>query len=681
MSGCFVHCEHTLAPHQEYVPGLLKQLTVGYLDLIARCKHTQTEVLTPNSDPQKNYGLDNSENDLIIHVNDILGTATSLEGIQFSLDQKSITRYKVVQLLGRGTFGQVLKCIDLKDGKYVAIKVLKNRPAYFKQSLIELTVLHFLNKFYDNSPHSRVLKMHDYFMYYNHICIVTEMLGIDLYELTRRNHNHGFSIQTIRKFIQQILRALLVLAKGNIVHCDIKPENVLLVGQTSKVKLIDFGSACFENYTLYSYIQSRHYRAPEVVLGLPYSCAIDMWSIGCMTAELFLGYPLFGATSEYNLLYKMQEALGEIPTEMLERGTKTSKYFYNEEGVFLFKEQFEFEYENNVKIPQNRDYFKYTSLKDLILLNQVKISTNDARSSDEVRQCLLDFIQRCLSYNPSERLTPDQALTHPFITNLPFENYTPATRLYPFKEYGKTMTLDQKDFVQVMLEKMPELRYIHGAFNTQQYFTIFKTALNNGHVINILADSPLRGTITPPSLRLYFDRFVSSEMTDSTNKKLDPLPRVVPVKVQIERKERSKQFSFHLSGDLVSSLPSSPRSDSEIKTEKMIKKVEKERAKQLIKERKREEKEQKKEDKKKSLPSSKPESRDQSQERPDKKLSFSFFRRKKETPKLTEDSVVLATPQRAESVDNTNKKKVTFSLFKKKSKGSPHTSNSHEEIL
>jgi serine/threonine protein kinase len=97
----------------------------------------------------------------------------------------------------------------------------------------------------------------------------------------------------------QILDALIVLRDASIIHCDLKPENILLAppaasgGALGQLKLIDFGSACFETRTVYSYIQSRFYRSPEVLLGLSYSASIDMWSFGCVAAELFLGLPLF----------------------------------------------------------------------------------------------------------------------------------------------------------------------------------------------------------------------------------------------------------------------------------------------------------------------------------------------------------------------------------------------------
>ncbi|MGB1101431.1 MAG: protein kinase domain-containing protein, partial [Pontimonas sp.] len=100
----------------------------------------------------------------------------------------------------------------------------------------------------------------------------------------------------LRKFTYQLLLALTYLAKPelDIIHCDLKPENILLrQPHRSAIKLIDFGSSCKSKDRLYTYIQSRFYRSPEVILGLPYSKAIDMWSLGCVLVEMTTGSPLF----------------------------------------------------------------------------------------------------------------------------------------------------------------------------------------------------------------------------------------------------------------------------------------------------------------------------------------------------------------------------------------------------
>ena len=103
-----------------------------------------------------------------------------------------------------------------------------------------------------------------------------------------------------------------------IIHCDLKPENILLKNHAkSAIKVIDFGTGCFENKTFYTYIQSRYYRAPEIILGIPYTCAIDMWSLGCILVELYCGYPIFAGEDEAEQLAIIMEYLGIPPLKLI----------------------------------------------------------------------------------------------------------------------------------------------------------------------------------------------------------------------------------------------------------------------------------------------------------------------------------------------------------------------------
>ena len=104
---------------------------------------------------------------------------------------------------------------------------------------------------------------------------------------------------------------------NGIIHCDLKPENILLRNANkSGLKIIDFGTGCFEGSQLYKYVQSRYYRAPEIILGVDYSCAIDMWSLGCILGELFLGFPLFPGEDEAEQLALIVEYLGTPPNSL-----------------------------------------------------------------------------------------------------------------------------------------------------------------------------------------------------------------------------------------------------------------------------------------------------------------------------------------------------------------------------
>jgi dual specificity tyrosine-phosphorylation-regulated kinase 2/3/4 len=111
------------------------------------------------------------------------------------------------------------------------------------------------------------------------------------------------------------------------VHCDLKPENILLRKiNKSGIKIIDFGSGCFEDQKIYTYIQSRFYRAPEIVLGIAYNAAIDMWSFGCILYELYAGYPLFPGEDEKEHMALMMEVKGVPPRSVL-RGQHEERFF------------------------------------------------------------------------------------------------------------------------------------------------------------------------------------------------------------------------------------------------------------------------------------------------------------------------------------------------------------------
>jgi dual specificity tyrosine-phosphorylation-regulated kinase 1 len=146
-----------------------------------------------------------------------------------------------------------------------------------------------------------VVRLLDHFEHKKHQCLVFELLSSSLYDVLQMTKFKGLSLSLIRKIAYQVLTSLYFLSpKGiDVIHCDLKPENILLREPTkSGVKIIDFGSSCRRTEQIYTYIQSRFYRAPEVILGLAYSQSIDMWSLGCILVELHVGEPLFAGDDE-----------------------------------------------------------------------------------------------------------------------------------------------------------------------------------------------------------------------------------------------------------------------------------------------------------------------------------------------------------------------------------------------
>ncbi|KAF2145020.1 uncharacterized protein K452DRAFT_295577 [Aplosporella prunicola CBS 121167] len=376
-------------------------------------------VLTKPSKGVKNDGYDNEDSDYILYVNDILGSEES--------GHKN--RYLILDVLGQGTFGQVVKCQNLRTQEVVAVKVVKNRTAYFNQSMMEVSVLDLLNKQMDKNDDHHLLRLKDTFIHRQHLCLVFELLSVNLYELIKQNQFRGLSTTLVRVFAQQLLNGLALLGKAKLIHCDLKPENILLKNLESPIiKIIDFGSACDERQTVYTYIQSRFYRSPEVLLGLPYSAAIDMWSLGCIVVELFLGLPLFPGSSEYNQVSRITEMLGLPPTWMLEMGKQSGEFFekaHDEFGrrSYRLKSMEQYSREHGSKEQPSKKYFSATTLPEIIKnypMPRKNMKPAEIEREMANRTAFIDFAQGLLNLNPLERWTPNQAKMHPFITQAKF---------------------------------------------------------------------------------------------------------------------------------------------------------------------------------------------------------------------------------------------------------------------
>lgn len=147
-------------------------------------------------------------------------------------------RYEVLQIIGKGSFGQVVRAYDHKTDDYVALKMVRNEKRFYRQAHEEIRILQHLRK-QDKDNTMNIIHMFDYFTFRNHMCITFEILSINLYELIRRNKFHGFSLQLVRKFAHSLLQCLDALSKNKIIHCDMKPENVMLKQQgRSGIKVI-----------------------------------------------------------------------------------------------------------------------------------------------------------------------------------------------------------------------------------------------------------------------------------------------------------------------------------------------------------------------------------------------------------------------------------------------------------
>mmetsp|Transcript_25030 Transcript_25030/g.48943 ORF Transcript_25030/g.48943 Transcript_25030/m.48943 type:complete len:505 (+) Transcript_25030:42-1556(+) len=427
-------------------------------------------VLTEPSQGVNNNGRDNEEHDLICSVGDVVRVPGS--GVS----------YDVLGSLGRGTFGQVLKCRSSVGDRLAALKIIKHEAfchGVSAQAEEEVKVLRRLNTAAlvtgGSGGSGHLVRMLDAFVHHGHICIAFELLGPDLLQVLQQHGKPGLPLDFIEAAAEQLLAALEHLQTASVIHGDLKPENVLLTSlwrysQRPRFKIIDFGAAQIGNRVAETedvIIQTLPYRAPEVLLGLAYTHSVDMWSFGCICAELVLGKPLFPhGGSEHDIVRNTLELLGPIPEHMLHAGRNTGRYFHRTDrvlhasaavswvellrgcrhrrkkaavsrlvnllhGVLPFWRRKEAtdtkKYDYNLKSLRAPDLNeeRITSLERAISLLRYQVSYTfclprrlkpEMLESQRVsRSQLLDFLLRCLRTNPDERWNPLDAKRHLFV--------------------------------------------------------------------------------------------------------------------------------------------------------------------------------------------------------------------------------------------------------------------------
>lgn len=309
-------------------------------------------------------------------------------------------RYHVTEYLGSAAFSKAIQAHDLHTGMDVCIKIIKNNKDFFDQSLDEIKLLKFVNK-HDPGDKFHILRLYDYFYYREHLLIVCELLKANLYEFQKFNRESGgevyFTMPRLQSITIQCLEALQFLHGLGLIHCDLKPENILVKSYSRcEIKVIDLGSSCFQTDHLCSYVQSRSYRAPEVILGLPYDNKIDIWSLGCILAELCTGNVLFQNDSPATLLARVIGIIGSIDQMMLTKGRDTYKYFTKNHML----------YERN----QDTNRLEYLLPKKSSLRHRLPMGD----------QGFIDFVAHLLEISPKKRPSASEALKHPWLS-YPYE--------------------------------------------------------------------------------------------------------------------------------------------------------------------------------------------------------------------------------------------------------------------
>lgn len=239
-------------------------------------------------------------------------------------------KYKIQGVLGRTGFSRVYSAIDILQKQEVCLKIIDGNKTYFDQSIEEVKMIRMISKNCELDK-KNLLKMFDFFYCREHLVIVTELLSKNLYDYQMNIREKGlepyFTRDRIRLIAHQVLTGLVELHNLNVIHCDLKPENILFQSvKDCKVKLIDFGSCSFIHDEPAFYMQTRPYRAPELLLGCQYDEKIDIWSFGCVLVELYLGIGLFECKSVPGILAKIMAVFGAFPEWMIKTGKLVKKF-------------------------------------------------------------------------------------------------------------------------------------------------------------------------------------------------------------------------------------------------------------------------------------------------------------------------------------------------------------------
>ncbi|OAL36103.1 hypothetical protein AYO20_04517 [Fonsecaea nubica] len=322
-------------------------------------------------------------------------------------------RYHVTQNLGRGMFSSVVRATDRRTGKAVAIKIVRNNETMRKAGTKEIDILKDIAA---NDPEDKkhIIRLQRSFDHKGHLCMVFENLSMNLREVLKKfGRDVGINLKAIRAYAQQLFWGLSLLKKCQYIHADLKPDNILVNEARSTLKICDLGSASpiTENATA-PYLVSRFYRAPEVILGIPYDYGIDMWSVGCTLFELYTGKILFTGRNNNGMLRAIMECRGKFPHKLLRRGTLTYEYF---DDLLNFRAQ-ETDKVTGRTIIKVMD-IKPKPVRDL----RSRLVPKDKRMNEQERKELdlfVDLLDRCLDLRPEKRITPNDALKHPFISRV-----------------------------------------------------------------------------------------------------------------------------------------------------------------------------------------------------------------------------------------------------------------------
>ena len=379
--------------------------------------------IAPDIFPEVEYFIGRPLN--ITEDTELIDEHTSSDGhrivaVNEIFEDSSGMMFRVIDTLGNGTYSYVFKCqVVSNPNQFVALKILKNQPQYRATGLAEIAIHQKMAEEDDDEGKQHIGSPISTFEIDGHVCMVMPLYQRSLFEGIGQDEPLHL-LHTIRLIAEQLLKALNFVHSHGIIHCDVKPDNIMYSNEANdNILLIDFGSATDQPPVIGQYIQSRFYRSPEIMLGLPFDEKIDIWSVGCVVVELYLDFAIFACDSETDSIHSMVALLGPISDDLISAARGWWKFY--DLTAAGYKLKMDPQEVLRTRHLYHETVFAETGIEELrfMLLHHFPLSSDEEINA---LKWFAHFSYALLKFDKNERLSAADALSHPFITgewNLP----------------------------------------------------------------------------------------------------------------------------------------------------------------------------------------------------------------------------------------------------------------------
>jgi serine/threonine protein kinase len=319
--------------------------------------------------------------------------------------------FEFKERVGYGAFGKVFRSIHIETNTICAIKKIKDEDKFRKSAKKEIEILNDLMVYYKENEFFPIINFYGDFMKNNIQYLVFEYMDINLYHYYK-NYYSLINLDTIINIIYNVCKGLEFIHRKYI-HADLKPENIMINRETRMAKIIDLGSSFNKGGGKTNfYIQSRYYRSPEIIFNIQFNEKIDIWSLGCIFAELIINKPLFPGRNIRDLIFKIAGKIDVPKNEMYKKNKNFNMFFSSYDSIEDNDTEEEYFYLHD-NFTDTKDYNKPEYNLDIYLEKYIQILNEDEIQNKNI----IDFICNTLVYDFDKRPSAEKCLEHLIFTN------------------------------------------------------------------------------------------------------------------------------------------------------------------------------------------------------------------------------------------------------------------------